>query len=135
MCMISNVHDHFSPVIPTVTPQPWIPWENVPVTTPGPWDLERMAELLKAFQDAKDAAKKFDALTGQPDCLDPEKAKLEDRIKQLEAALASNTEFTVTGGKTLEPGRYRIRIMLGDRVKVQLSAYDLNRGRIVYRYK
>jgi translation initiation factor IF-1 len=31
--------------------------------------------------------------------------------------------------------RYRIRIMLGDRVKVQLSAYDLNRGRIVYRYK
>ena len=31
--------------------------------------------------------------------------------------------------------RYRIRIMLGDRVKVQLSAYDLQRGRIVYRYK
>ena len=31
--------------------------------------------------------------------------------------------------------RYRIRIMLGDRVKVQLSAYDLNRGCIVYRYK
>jgi len=31
--------------------------------------------------------------------------------------------------------RYRIRIMLGDRVKVQLSAYDLNRGRIIYRYR
>ena len=31
--------------------------------------------------------------------------------------------------------RFRIRIMLGDRVKVQLSPYDLNRGRIVYRYK
>jgi translation initiation factor IF-1 len=31
--------------------------------------------------------------------------------------------------------RYRIRIMLGDRVKVELSAYDLKRGRIVYRYK
>jgi translation initiation factor IF-1 len=31
--------------------------------------------------------------------------------------------------------RYRIRIMLGDRVKIQLSAYDLTRGRIVYRYK
>jgi translation initiation factor IF-1 len=25
--------------------------------------------------------------------------------------------------------------MPGDRVKVQLSPYDLNRGRIVYRYK
>jgi translation initiation factor IF-1 len=31
--------------------------------------------------------------------------------------------------------RFRIRIMLGDRVKVELSPYDLNRGRIVYRYK
>jgi translation initiation factor IF-1 len=29
--------------------------------------------------------------------------------------------------------RYRIRINPGDRVKVELSAYDLDRGRIVYR--
>jgi translation initiation factor IF-1 len=29
--------------------------------------------------------------------------------------------------------RYRIRIMLGDRVKIELSTYDLSRGRIVYR--
>ncbi|HYE76468.1 MAG TPA: translation initiation factor IF-1, partial [bacterium] len=28
-----------------------------------------------------------------------------------------------------------IRILPGDRVKVELSPYDLNRGRIVYRYK
>lgn len=31
--------------------------------------------------------------------------------------------------------RYYIRILIGDRVKVELSPYDLNRGRIVYRYK
>ncbi len=31
--------------------------------------------------------------------------------------------------------RYRIRILPGDRVKIELSAYDLSRGRIVYRYK
>jgi translation initiation factor IF-1 len=31
--------------------------------------------------------------------------------------------------------RYYIRILLGDRVKLELSPYDLNRGRIVYRYK
>ena len=31
--------------------------------------------------------------------------------------------------------RYRIRIFLGDRVKVELSPYDLDRGRIVYRFK
>ena len=28
-----------------------------------------------------------------------------------------------------------IRILTGDRVTVQLSPYDLNRGRIVYRFK
>jgi translation initiation factor IF-1 len=29
--------------------------------------------------------------------------------------------------------RYRIRVFLGDRVRIELSPYDLNRGRIVYR--
>ena len=28
-----------------------------------------------------------------------------------------------------------IRILPGDKVKVELSAYDLNRGRITYRYR
>ena len=28
-----------------------------------------------------------------------------------------------------------IRILTGDRVAIELSPYDLNRGRIVYRYK
>jgi translation initiation factor IF-1 len=31
--------------------------------------------------------------------------------------------------------RYRIRILPGDRIKVELSPYDLTRGRIVYRYR
>ena len=31
--------------------------------------------------------------------------------------------------------RYRIKIFLGDRVKVELSPYDLERGRIIYRYR
>ncbi len=31
--------------------------------------------------------------------------------------------------------RYYIRIVLGDRVKLEISPYDLERGRIVYRYK
>jgi translation initiation factor IF-1 len=29
--------------------------------------------------------------------------------------------------------RRRIRVMLGDRVRIELSPYDLTRGRIVYR--
>lgn len=31
--------------------------------------------------------------------------------------------------------RYYIRVLLGDRVKIEISPYDLKRGRIVYRYK
>lgn len=31
--------------------------------------------------------------------------------------------------------RYYIRTLLGDKVLLQLSPYDLTRGRIVYRYK
>lgn len=30
---------------------------------------------------------------------------------------------------------FNIRILAGDRVTVELSPYDLSRGRIVYRYK
>ena len=31
--------------------------------------------------------------------------------------------------------RYRIRMLPGDRVRVELSPYDLDRGRIVYRLR
>ena len=43
-----------------------------------------------------------------------------------------HTTLGYTAGKMR---RYRIRIMLGDRVKLELSPYDLNRGRIIYRYR
>ena len=31
--------------------------------------------------------------------------------------------------------RYRIRILPGDRISIELSPYDLARGRIVYRHR
>jgi translation initiation factor IF-1 len=31
--------------------------------------------------------------------------------------------------------RYYIRILLGDRVRVEMTPYDLTRGRITYRYR
>jgi len=31
--------------------------------------------------------------------------------------------------------KYYIRILLGDKVQVELTPYDLSRGRITYRYK
>lgn len=54
-----------------------------------------------------------------------------------------NTQFTVeldNGHKVLAylSGRMRknyIRILLGDRVRIELSEYDLERGRITYRLR
>ncbi len=37
-----------------------------------------------------------------------------------------------TGGKMR---RFRIKIFPGDRIKIELSPYDLTRGRITYRYR
>ena len=31
--------------------------------------------------------------------------------------------------------RYYIRVLLGDRVRVELTPYDMDRGRIVYRFR
>ena len=31
--------------------------------------------------------------------------------------------------------KYKIRVLVGDRVSVELSPYDLSRGRITYRHK
>jgi len=31
--------------------------------------------------------------------------------------------------------KYYIRVLLGDRVRVEMSPYDLTRGRITYRFK
>ncbi|RMF79154.1 MAG: translation initiation factor IF-1 [Chloroflexi bacterium] len=54
-----------------------------------------------------------------------------------------NTQFLVeldNGQKILaylsgKMRKYYIRILLGDRVKVEMTPYDMTRGRIVYRHK
>lgn len=46
-----------------------------------------------------------------------------------------DNEHEVLGHISGKMRRYYIRILPGDRVKVELSPYDLSRGRITYRYK
>ena len=72
-------------------------------------------------------------------------AKTEEKIETNGTVLEAlaNTQFRVkleNGHELLaylsgKMRRYYIRIILGDMVKVEMSAYDLNRGRITYRYK
>ena len=42
---------------------------------------------------------------------------------------------TVMGYLSGKMRRYYIRILLGDRVKVEMSPYDLSKGRITYRFR
>ncbi len=55
------------------------------------------------------------------------------RNSQFKVRLDNDHEvLAYTGGKMR---RFRIRILLGDRVRVELSPYDLTRGRVSYRYR
>jgi translation initiation factor IF-1 len=72
-------------------------------------------------------------------------AKKEDKL-EVEGVVVEalpNTQFTVeldNGHRVLaylsgKMRRYYIRILLGDRVRVEMTPYDLTRGRITYRYR
>ena len=49
--------------------------------------------------------------------------------------IALDNGHEVLGHLSGKMRKHRIRILPGDRVQVELSAYDLTRGRIIYRYK
>ncbi len=71
-------------------------------------------------------------------------AKTEEKIvvegTVVEAMPSTNFRVQLDNGHTVlaylsgRLRKYYIRILLGDRVKVELSPYDLTRGRIVYRF-
>ena len=72
-------------------------------------------------------------------------AKKEEKIEVEGTVIEAlpNTQFTVeldNGHRVLsylscKMSKYYIRILLGDRVKIEMSPYDMNRGRIIYRHK
>lgn len=46
-----------------------------------------------------------------------------------------NTDHIVLAQISGRMRRFRIRILVGDRVSVEMSPYDLTKGRITYRHK
>jgi hypothetical protein len=67
MCAVSVIYDIFAK-----QPDAW-------------YNQERIGLFHRMVSDAAI----FDTLAGQPDCADPEKAKLEERIAELEKELES----------------------------------------------
>ena len=88
MCNVSQIMDQYRPFIPdpSVWPQMQVIIDNTPPEPRKVIDLtiDELYELLGSFRQAVEAAETFDRLTGQPDCVDPEKATLEDRVAALE---------------------------------------------------
>ncbi len=101
MCVYSMVLDHYKPLIPEVVP--WIP-DPAPIKPLGEVivtgtkfpnfqiisqeEIDSIRKLIAEFKAALEAAKLIDKLTNQPDCEDPEKKKLEDRVALLEQQIA-----------------------------------------------
>jgi len=54
------------------------------------------------------------------------------RVFQSEAGQQRACRVGAISGKMR---KHRIRILVGDRVSVEMSPYDLSRGRITYRFK
>lgn len=94
MCVVSMVSDHYSPLIPFPTwpgesPTPTaVPIGMLPLSVViSQEEVDRLRALIKDFKEAMEAAAKVDRLTGQPDCVDPEKKKLTERVAALELQL------------------------------------------------
>jgi translation initiation factor IF-1 len=57
------------------------------------------------------------------------------RLPAAEFKIELDTGHTITGYLSGKTRKNHIRVLQGDRVRVELSPYDLNRGRIVYRMR
>ena len=70
-----------------------------------------------------------------------EKEKLIVEGKIIQALPNANFKVELVNGHILlahlsgKMRKYYIRVLLGDRVRVELTPYDENRGRIVYRFR
>lgn len=112
MCVVSMVMDHYQPIFPQRFPDVWPvvdpPTPYVPTTIgtthftwPTTVDLAELRKLIDEFKEAVGAAQRIDILTKQPDCEDPEKAKLVDRVAALEerlVAIQKETERAIVIG-------------------------------------
>lgn len=96
MCVYSVVLDHYKPffqepffqdIVAPAVQQPQITTvNNFQIISKE--EIEYIKKLITEFKEALEAAKLIDRLIKQPDCEDPEKKKLEDRVALLEQRIA-----------------------------------------------
>jgi translation initiation factor IF-1 len=78
---------------------------------------------------------------GKGDAIPAKEEKIEFEGEVLEALRSGMFRIELDNGHEIlgytagKMRRFRIRILPGDRIKVELSPYDLTRGRIVFRHR
>lgn len=60
---------------------------------------------------------------------------IEDVLPNATFRVRVNEKYLVTAMINGKMRKNRIRVLLGDRVKIEVSIYDLSKGRITYRSK
>ena len=96
MCVVSMVYDHFKHEFDGLNGLKTETIVSAPAINLTPSfvvisqeEITSIRSLIQEFREAVAAAKVVDKLTNQPDCEDPEKKKLEDRVAELESRLAA----------------------------------------------
>ena len=78
---------------------------------------------------------RMSALTKSQDDAFVVEGRTEEALKGGRFRIALENGHSVLGHLSGKMRRNHIRILPGDRVQVELSSYDLSKGRITYRYK
>jgi hypothetical protein len=84
------VFDYYEPKFPTPPCHIQFPrFNRLQPCPPGIYflsqsEIEELRKLIQEFREAVDLAKKIDVLIKNPDCEDPDKAKLLERVERLE---------------------------------------------------
>ena len=94
-----------------------------PSARPGP----RFTHLLHTFEETHLPKPKEDAIVLEGTVVEP----LPNAMFKVELENGHQVLAHSSGKMRM----HRIRILPGDRVQVEITPYDLNRGRITYRYK
>ena len=61
--------------------------------------------------------------------------RTDEALKGGHFRISLDNGHTVLGHLAGKMRRFRIRVLPGDRVRVEVSPYDLSRGRVTYRFK
>lgn len=81
MCMVSNIGDGWAEQFPNKWPQFHPPYVQPPEVSKQ--DFDALRKEVQELKKLLTAAKKFDTVTGQPDCEMEEKVKLIKAVAKL----------------------------------------------------